>query len=423
MSLPGSLKRHYNVYYFQQMKLNVYLAIAILYFFFNSTGLPFGLTYMALLAPVFYVWVLLKRKKEVLLPFFTCLLPFIAIHILYIHVNLKEYLVSLANITAVYIFGQAFYTWLRLDEQKEKIFRVLLILNIVFCIVAVVFYFTPYNAVFWIQQNITANVEDFLRLKMFTYEASYYALVFTPLFLFYLLQYVLGKNTINGPLLLFLLFVPFVLSFSIGVIICLVLSGLLVLLIHFPTLHSKRRIVNGAIAIVFSLAIISILLFIVFPGNPVLLRLENIVSGKDTSAMGRTAEAFELAQKMLKENNPYWGIGPGQLNLAGADMIRGYYLYYFNTPVAIPNAAAETLVLFGWVGLVLRLFIELFFFFITGVWRNYYRLLLFMFMFLYQFTGSYITNVAEYVIWIMAFTNVFPEFRVARKKAAVFQPA
>ncbi|MBK7308936.1 MAG: hypothetical protein IPI88_19255 [Chitinophagaceae bacterium] len=40
----------------------------------------------------------------------------------------------------------------------------------------------------------------------------------------------------------------------------------------------------------------------------------------------------------------------GQLELAGADLIRGYYLYYHNTPVAIPNAAAETLALLaGWV--------------------------------------------------------------------------
>jgi hypothetical protein len=44
------------------------------------------------------------------------------------------------------------------------------------------------------------------------------------------------------------------------------------------------------------------------------------------------------------------------------------------------------------------------------VWRNYYRLLLFTFIFIYQFTGSFITNVAEYVIWIMAFTPVFREF-------------
>jgi hypothetical protein len=79
---------------------------------------------------------------------------------------------------------------------------------------------------------------------------------------------------------------------------------------------------------------------------------------------------------------------------------------------SIPNAAAETLAIFGWAGLILRIGIELFFFFLTKVWTNYYRLLLFLFVFIYQFTGSFITNVAEYVIWILAFTNVFHQFDV-----------
>ena len=73
---------------------------------------------------------------------------------------------------------------------------------------------------------------------------------------------------------------------------------------------------------------------------------------------------------------------------------------------------AETLAIFGWVGFCVRIFIELSLFFYTKVWKNYYRLLLFLFIFLYQFTGSFITNIAEYVIWIMAFTNAFPQFDV-----------
>jgi len=63
----------------------------------------------------------------------------------------------------------------------------------------------------------------------------------------------------------------------------------------------------------------------------------------------------------------------------------------------------------------LRLIIEIALFFHTKVWRNYYRLLLFFFVFIYQFTGSFITNVAEYVIWILAFTNIFHQFDVKRQ--------
>ncbi|MGZ5135232.1 MAG: hypothetical protein ACXWCG_08785, partial [Flavitalea sp.] len=50
-------------------------------------------------------------------------------------------------------------------------------------------------------------------------------------------------------------------------------------------------------------------------------------------------------------------------------------------------------------------------FFKTKVWSNYYRLSLFLFIFIYQFTGSYLTNIAEYVIWILAFhPGLFTEF-------------
>ncbi len=79
--------------------------------------------------------------------------------------------------------------------------------------------------------------------------------------------------------------------------------------------------------------------------------------------------------------------------------------------------SAETLAVFGWVGFFLRFVVEIFLFFYTKVWTNYYRLLLFFFMFIYQFTGSFITNVAEYVIWILAFTNVFNQFDVKANKA------
>ena len=64
------------------------------------------------------------------------------------------------------------------------------------------------------------------------------------------------------------------------------------------------------------------------------------------------------------------------------------------------------------MGFTLRLLTELFLFFYTKVYANYYRLFLFLFIFLYQFTGSFITNLAEYMIWIMAFTNAFPQFDV-----------
>lgn len=405
------------------MSLNKYLPFALIYFFINTVGLPFGLTYITLLAPLFYVWILLKRKNEVLLPFICILLPFMLVHLFVIRVEMEKYGIALFNILAVYIFGQAFYTWLKFDSRKEMIFKKILIINTFLCFIAIAIYFTPLNHIFWIRQNLTENVDQFLRLKMFTYEASYYAMLFVPVFLFYLMQYVLRQNTITGIWLLPMIFLPFVLSFSIGVIVCLIAAGVFTFMVHFRSLHRNRRIVNGFITGAFVAAALLVTAAVFFPGNPFFLRLQNILTGSDTSTVGRTAEAYELARSVLQENNPCWGIGPGQLNAVAADMIREYYLYYFTTPVAIPNASAETLALFGWVGFSLRLLLQVFLFFITRVWRNYFQLLLFFFVFLYQFMGSYITNGAEYVIWILAFTHAFPAFDVKRKTDQEMAPA
>ncbi len=405
--------------------LNKFLPFAIIYFFLNSVALPFGLTYTALLAPLFYVWVLLVRKKEILLPFMILLLPFIILHALG-GVNLKTYAISLLNFLAVYIFCQAVYTFFKVCKDPEWIFRRILVLNSIFCLLAIVIYFTPYAEWFWMKQNISTGIEKFLRLKLLTYEPSYYALIFIPIFFFYLLQYFLRQNSIPPVLLLPMLFIPYILSFSIGVIGAGLIAGLLTYLIYLGRLTRKRRILNSIVntGAVLSSGMVILLLF--FRQNPLFSRLANVFSGQDSSGKGRTVDAFIIARKILKETNEYWGAGIGQIKLVGENIIRNYYLYDTSFTVAIPNAAAETLAIFGWAGLSLRLFIELSLFFFTKVWTNYYRLVLFLFMFIYQFTGSFITNVAEYVIWILAFTNVFRQFDVkaGNEKAdtAIAQP-
>ena len=124
---------------------------------------------------------------------------------------------------------------------------------------------------------------------------------------------------------------------------------------------------------------------------------------------------------MLELKSHAFGIGAGQVKILGATIIRDYYFYPLDyNGIAIPNAAAETITIFGWVGFSLRILIELLLFFYTKVWTNYFRMLLFVFIFVYQFTGSFVTNIAEYVIWILAFTNVFREFDV--RAAASYKP-
>src|SRR5436190_6591979 len=116
------------------MKLNKYSPFAFIYFFINSLALPFGLTYTSLLAPFFYLWILVVRKKEIVLPFIAILLPFIIIHITIVEPEIKTYAISLLNLLLVYIFCQAVYTFLYVCTDIEKIFKKILVINFILCL-------------------------------------------------------------------------------------------------------------------------------------------------------------------------------------------------------------------------------------------------------------------------------------------------
>ncbi|WP_205509339.1 hypothetical protein [Longitalea arenae] len=402
------------------MRISKYFPFAFIYFFINSFALPFGLTYTALLSPLFYLWVLATRRQEVLWPFWLFLTPFAVIHCC-LGVDAKSYFISLLNMTMVYVFSQTVYTFLLQCDRPGKIFQQLLVINFIFCLLAIALFFTPYNIWVWAKQFLTTGVYNFKRLSMLTYEPSYYALLFTPLFFYFWLQLIFSRNTINSWLLLAMLLLPLVLSFSLGVISTIFLALAITCAVHFKTFIRNRRLVNllGLAGMVGAAALMVGILF--FPDNILFVRIENVLSGKDPSGKGRTFEAFWLAEQLLGQKSYWWGIGPGQIKILGFDLITNYYHYGADTTrVAIPNAAAETLAIFGWTGFLIRIAAACFFFVYTRVWNNYYRLLLFSFIFIYQFTGSFITNVAEYVIWIMAFTPVFKEYDCRKRDVPVF---
>jgi hypothetical protein len=398
------------------MKLNKYIIFAIIYFFLNSLGLPTGLTYTALLCPFFYWWVLVTRKQEILLPFFLCLLPFMLLQVVLSGVDAKSYFVSILNLAAVYIFCQAFYTFLKTCKDIEGIFRKLLILNFILCLIAIPLYFTSYYDILWIEQFLTQGIDAFRRLKLFTYEASYYATLFVPILFFYFLTIIKGRNRSNTWILFLMLLLPLALSFSIGVLSAILMAVLITSLMHGYIIIGKRRVRNFITIILLASVAGIIVLVTFFPGNALFLRITNIFTGNDLSGRGRTTDSFILADRILDRGSHWWGIGPGQIKILGAEIIRNYYIYPPDyTVITIPNAVAETWTLFGTIGLGLRFIVEISLFFYKKVWRNYYRLILFVFIFVYQFTGSFITNLAEYVIWILAFTEVFPQFDVLHR--------
>ena len=396
------------------MRINKYFPFAVIYFFLNTLGLPLGLTYTALLSPFLYYWVVTIRKKEIMWPFLLAVLPFIVVQIV-VGVDQKTYFVSFLYITTVYIFCQAFYTFLVSCKDIENIFKKLLIINFIFCLIAIPLYFTDFYDILWIKQFLTQGVAEFKRFKLFSYEASYYATQFAPLFFFYFLKVNLSQNKKNSWLILLMILLPCLLSFSIGVVSCILIAILLMYMVMFRYISRKIRLWYIVFFVLASFVSMFLILLVFFPDNALFIRLNNIVTENDSSGKGRTSEAFYLGYKILQLKNVYFGIGPGQVKVIGANIIRDYYSYPADYAViSIPNSTAETLAIFGVLGLLIRILVEVILFFYTRVWTNYYRLLLFLFIFFYQFTGSFITNLAEYVLWIMAFTTIFPQFDVQK---------
>jgi hypothetical protein len=394
------------------MKWNKYLPFALLYFFFNSLGLPYGLTYTTLLAPLFYLYTYRARKTDVYLPF---LISFTAIYLIqsYHGVDDLSYLITFLNMSGVYIFAQAVYTFFKSAAEPEKIFDWILIMNFVLCLLAIPIYFTSVSEYVWIEQYLTEGFDNFRRLKMFTYEASYYATLMIPVFFFFFLQVFLRLNRIKSVLLVPMLVLPYILSFSLGVIAGILASILITYFVNFRELTKKRTVLNIIINGSFCGMLLLMVGLVFFPENPLFVRIENIFSGIDSSGKGRTYDAFRIAAMILDQRSEFWGIGPGQIKIIGAEIIRTYYSYPPEiVGLAIPNATAETFVLFGYFGLAVRFSAQIICFIIGKVWKNYFQMLLFCFVFIYQFTGSFITNIGEYVIWILAFTRVFAAFDI-----------
>ncbi len=394
----------------QDIKFNKYLPIAIIYFFFNSFLLPQGLLYTAILTPVLLIWLYQYNSFRNIYWFFAFTLPFACIHLIN-GVDIFYYIKSYTLLFTAYTFSVCFYQFLKNTVTLRRIYKQILILNIIFVLVACIIFFIPsYRDVFWLTTHVSSGLEHFPRLKLLTYEPSYYSTLLAPIAIYYYLKIILFKLP-NKALYFFLITFPLVISFSLGILLGIPIA-LGMLFLFNPELFFARRKLPYYIFIFLSAAILGILLLLlIYPDNPLFTRISNLFQKRDSSFRGRTSDAFYLAWTIAGKKSIWFGVGLGQIKLLGADLWSTFYGTSFSiNEIAIPCAFADTLAVFGLVGAGIRIGLEIFFFFRTKVYTNYYRLSLFIFIFIYQFTGSYIYNIAEFAIWILAFNNTFSEF-------------
>lgn len=392
------------------------LPLAVLYMFFNTAGLPEGLLYTTLLTPLFLYLNVQNGYLKPLLWFCAITGVYAIIHfIIGVHVfyYLRSWVMALCNFS----FCLMIFHFLRESKTIESVFKVLVMVNFILVVCALLsfFYHNGHN-VFWYWVPFTAGVAPFPRLKLFTTEASIYSLIIAPLFLYYLITGVkFGFKQVRLALLI--LGISLILSLSLGVLLSIFIAVSLSLVVHRKVYWTNKVLYRLALLAAVLLLCTGLFLYL-NPDNVLSVRISNIYSGEDTSARGRTYEAFVLAMRMLKEKSLAFGIGLGQIKVIGKPIILDYYHYtLIPESIRIPNATAETLIYFGFTGLILRLGLQLYLFFRCAVCSNSFQLMAFIFIFVYQFTGSYITQIAEYVFWIFAFVHCFPQFDIAKKEA------
>jgi hypothetical protein len=399
------------------LRLNKYSLLAVVYFFFNSVLLPKGLLFTNILSPVFFYNLLKNKQKTYWMQMMFFLLSFDLIH-LYLGVDIKAFLVSNALFISTYVCVISFYYFVNTYAHLAKIFRQIVVFNACLTAIAIPFLFLPkpYQQWFWYFNELTKGFGNFPRLALFTYEASYYSLLLIPIWFYYLLKFAFNDIANNKWMTLLFITVPMLLSLSFGVIGATALTAIILCFVFWKRLFKYKRPLSILFLTLFVLTVTFFVLWFYFPLNPFFVRLENILTGKDTSANGRTIESFTMAWRIADMKNIFFGAGLGQIKIVITDLAHTYYKYWGNFPrYDIPNAMGETFAIFGIVGILLRLSLEIYLFIKTKVFSNYYRLALFIFIFIYQFTGSFITNIVEYVIWVLAFSNVFNQFSIQKK--------
>lgn len=393
-----------------KLERNAAIGIALLIFFFNDFLLPGNLQVVFLTVPfVLYAMHTHGELRKLILPL-GIICAYTLIHLI-IGANIAALLPSTAVLIVLLIFLFGFFSFYKRFSNFDDIFRILTYFNAIFTFFALISLMSGVLfSVFWYTVPFTSGYDVIPRLKLFHLEASHYSFAIMPLFFYYFWKF-LNEWGWKNLFLLASLSVSLILSFSLGILSVIGITLLLVICFRFFSLikYPKTRIslfIFGGI-----ISVISLCLFVIFPDNPLLFRIQNLFLGNDTSGRGRTYEAFEIGWLVLQDKNPFFGIGLGQFKLVGRDVLI-YYYRYMNTPevVRLPNAMAETLVATGILGALAKLVFQGILFVKKRVFSNLFQLSLFIALFLYQFTGSYLFNAMEYVLWIMVFVPKLSEF-------------
>lgn len=384
--------------------IHCYLPIAAGYFFLNSAGLPLGLFYTTLFAPFLYLWLYLRGRRWLTTMFLLVALPFVIAHTVLGIGSLLFYVRSLFLLWTVFVAAYAFCWALMRTNTVERLFDQLIFLNFFASVVAVLLLATPLRDFLWVNgEGSTEGASYFLRLKLLSTEPSAYALLMLPLLVFATLRQLRDAN-LRNLIYLFMIGIPFLLCQSFGGI-SMFLAG-----IGIALMVSQKRMFKQAKTLIVLTCLVVIVGVLLGTHNPISERVVQVVTGGDSSTRSRTIFSFIAAYAVAAPKSLWWGAGFGQTKLTDfSDLGIGFVVN------VIPNAVAATFAEVGIIGVLVKLAVEIYLFFKTRVYSNSFAAVMFTVGFIAQFTGSYLTDVQEYLIWCFAFYPFFPNLNLRAK--------
>jgi hypothetical protein len=307
------------------------------------------------------------------------------------------YLRSLLLLWSVYVAVYAFCWALTKTKTLGRLFDQLILLNFCATLLALAIRPTPMRLFLWRDEaEAIASTSHLLRLNLLSMEPSAYANLMLPLLIYAALRLLRDSKQKNLSYLM-MIAVPFLLAQSFGGLSIAAAGLSAALLTSYRRLLSKPK----PLAILICLAIAAAL--ILLTSNSISERVFQVAAGGDSSTKSRTIFSFVIAYVVAGSKSLWWGAGFGQAKLFDVSNLGIGF-----TVGIIPNAVAGTFAELGLIGVLLRFAVEFFFFFKARVYLNSFALAMFVVAFIVQLTGSYITDVQEYMLWCFAFYRFFP---------------
>lgn len=329
-----------------------------------------------------------RLAAKVVWLYFLISLPFMFFHFsngVEVGSYLKSYLGSVFILfTSV---GLAIY-FSRLGDLDWYFKRTAVAFFLIFCVSTMSFVVTSNVDVLggWYDHDYAMN-SNINRYGGYMYEASHYALVVAPVF-FYFVNRVLTRYTHTDLLHLLLTTVPLLATYSLGFWFTFFIALLLAMLIGGGKMRGR--------AISFIIALTFIMSVAVFSSVEIHDRVIDVLSFEDSSVNVRTFNAYTLATMIAERKSYIWGAGIGQIKEVGYSIIMDFYKFSAAVDtVDIPSSSAEMLATFGALGFIIKTAILIFLYIKGRVYRHQYSNLLFIFMFIYQYYGSFMISTIE----------------------------